>query len=338
MKKLFCLFLAALVVASSLTGCGGSPEASNNSSGASTSGISAAPADFPNKSIRVIVPFAAGGNTDLNARSIADIIQRNNLLPQPMVVTNIAGSNSMEGLNALRTADADGYTLICQNTSYMLAGNAMGTVTINYPDMVPVAEVSTQPCVILVSGDSPFNTVDDLLEYAKAHPGELNFGFVGSGSTTHLAAEIFMDKSGSKGLFKMVSYTSGADALTAQLGGNCEVRSSTAVDCARYVQSGELKALVVTCENETFPDVPTFTSLGYETEFAIRQGFFAPKGTPDAVVEILYKAIAEACAAEDYTSFCTTNAMNVSDLSGADWVPLLDTDQTYMNEIVKGLS
>ena len=70
MKKLFCLFLAALVVASSLAGCGGSPAASNNSSGASTSGISAAPADFPNKSIRVIVPFAAGGNTDLNARSI----------------------------------------------------------------------------------------------------------------------------------------------------------------------------------------------------------------------------------------------------------------------------
>jgi len=319
LKRLAVLSMCAILLVSALTGCSGKKKE-----------------EFPSQSIRVIVPFAAGGNTDLNARSIADIVQSNSYLSQPMAVTNINGSNSMEGLTALTTSDADGHSIICQNTSYMLAGNAMGTVSINYGDMAPIIEVSTQPCAITVSADSQFQNIDDVIAYATEHPGELTIAYVGAGSTTHLAAEIFLEKTGLKDKLKSVSYTSGADALTAQLRGHGDLRASTAVDCARYIDSGDLRGIAVTADSEVI-DAPSFMDLGYDVEFMIRQGYFAPKGTPQEVIDVLYEAIDKACATEEYAQFCKDNAMNPSNLNATDWVAKLDEDMAYMEQIIAGI-
>ncbi|GEM_PF-476527 len=329
--KLLTVSLALVLFCSVFTACTGTsgPAAGAPSSGGSTSAPppqeSSGGADYPTKSIRVIVPYAAGGNTDLNARAVASIMQENKILSQPMVVSNITGANTMDACSAILDADPDGYTLLCHHSS-LLAINASGAGRIRYDDMEPVIEVASAPFCIVASKSSGFKTVEEVVEYAKANPGKLKMAYIGAGSTTHLTAMLFLTKAGIADYVNVVSYSNGADGLTAQLSGEVELRASVGPDAARYITSGDLIPLCVSsaASGGVWAGIPTWEELGYGIEFSMSQGFYTTKGTPAESIEILADAVEEVCKTDAYADFCKENGMTPTWTRTGEWKTKLD--------------
>lgn len=290
--------------------------------------------DFPSHDLRVIVPYAAGGNTDLDGRMIASLAEKGTVLDKLMVVTNITGANTMNAAQALLDADADGYTMLMHHTAF-IASSAAGTVEIKYNDLKPLIECSVQPFVLTVAAQSGFSTVDEIVDYVEANPNELTIGYVGTGSTSHVAATVFLQTVGIYGKVNMITYSSSTDALTAQLGGELTMRVGPAADAARYVSSGDLVALAVSCENDIacWDGVPTFQSLGSDIDYACRQGYYVRKEVPDEICGILIDAIQEAIQTQDYADFCAENGMEPSGLVGDELTETWDNDY----DVIKGI-
>jgi tripartite-type tricarboxylate transporter receptor subunit TctC len=295
--------------------------------------------DYPTKPIKVIIPYAAGGNSDMNARKLADIIQAKKLLPQPLVVTNIQGGGTVEALNALKNADPDGYTIMLHHSAILTQAN-MGQIPYTYKDFDTVAEVLEQPSVIVARKDHPWNNSQELLDAARKNPGKITWTFSGLGATAHLASEIYWAGTQSKDLFKVVIYQGGADALTAQLGKHVDIRGSTTVDAIRYIKSGDLKAIAVSGEKrlEELPDVPTFKELGIEHSFTTRQGIFTTKGTPKERIDILADAFLKAVETPEYAEYLKTCASQKASRGPKEFEEVLAADDKLIAEIVKGLN
>lgn len=304
-----------------LTGCGGSGTASS----ASSSAAAVADDDYPTEVIRVLVPYAAGGNTDLNAREVGNIIDSEKLLPTSFVVSNLTNQNTMEATGGVANAEPDGYTLLCHHTA-LLGINASGAGDVLYTDLAPVIELATAPFVIVASKESGFASVDQIVEYANANPGELKIGYIGAGSTTHLAAAEFLEKAGIAGKVTPVSYNSGADALNAQLSGEIQLRSSVGPDAARYITSGDLVGITVSggADAAVWDGIPSWKDLGWDVDFYMSQGFWTTKGTPENRIAILQEAITAANQTEEYAKFCEDNGMAPKWTPGAEWATTLD--------------
>ena len=314
MKKLKMMSLL-LVVLLCLTACGGTTttEEPSDTSGDTSSEENSDVVEFPTQDIRVIVPYAAGGNTDLDGRAIANIIDQNSLLSKTMVVTNITGANTMNAAQSLLDAEPDGHTLLMHHTAF-IASSAAGTVEIQYSNFKPLIEASIQPFVLSVAASSGFATADDIIQYAKENPGELTVGYVGTGSTSHLAATIFLQASG---LYELV------------------VRVGPAADSARYVTSGELVAVAVSNETDidVWAGVPTFADLGSDISYACRQGYYVRKEVPQEVCDILIQAISQAISTDEYAEFCASNGMEPSGLYGDELQSAWDADYEMIKEI-----
>lgn len=320
------LFGAGVVAAAGamfmVTGC----SSASSSSSAASSSAAAVDDGYPTKEIRVLVPYAAGGNTDLNAREVGTLIEQNELLPYSFVVSNLTGQNTMEAVNGVADAEADGYTLLCHHTAW-LGINASGAGNTLYTDLDPVIELATAPFVIVASKDSGFTSVDEVVDYANAHEGELKIGYIGTGSTTHLAAMEFLEKAGIADKVTPVSYESGADALNAQLSGEIQLRSSVGPDAARYITSGDLIGLTVSGEAEAdvWEGIPSWSDLGWDVDFYMSQGLWTTKGTPQAHVDKLVDAITQTNQTDDYADFCAQNGMSPKWTTGSEWQAKLDS-------------
>ncbi|SFH03103.1 Tripartite-type tricarboxylate transporter, receptor component TctC [Desulfotomaculum arcticum] len=298
----------------------------------------AAKDDYPNKPIKVIIPYAAGGNSDMNARKLAEIIEAEKLLPQPLVVVNMQGGGTVDGLNALKNADPDGYTIMLHHSAILCQAN-MGQIPYTYKDFDTVAEVLEQPSVIVAHKDNPWNNSQELLDAAKKDPGKISWTFSGLGATAHLASEIYWAGTQSRDLFKIVVYQGGADALTAQLGKHVDMRGSTTVDAIRYIKSGDLKAIAVSGEErlEALPDVPTFKELGLADTFTTRQGIFTTKGTPQERIDILADAFLKAVETPEYAEYLETCASQKANKGPKEFEEILAADDAVIANIVSSL-
>lgn len=343
MKKWRKLFVCMLTAALLLPGCSTqqtqqsaipSPPSTEGVQSSVPSSDPAVKVDFPTRDLRVIVPYAAGGNTDLDGRMIASLAEKGTALDKLMVVTNITGANTMNAAQALLDADADGHTLLMHHTAF-IASSAANTVEIKYSDLKPLIECSVQPFVLSVAAGSGFTTVEEIVDYAEANPNKLTIGYVGTGSTSHVAATVFLQAAGIYGKVNMITYSSSTDALTAQLGGELVMRVGPAADAARYVNSGDLLALAVSCKNEIacWDGVPTFQDLGSDIDYGCRQGYYVRKEVPDEICAILIDAIQEAIQTQDYADFCAGNGMEPSGLIGSDLTTTWDKDY----EVIKGI-
>ncbi len=327
-KKISATLLTFTMLAS-LAGCGSTNTQSGNNSGQAdtkpAAESQAAAVDYPTEAIRVIVPYAAGGNTDLNARAVANIVQEKKLLNESMVVSNITGANTMNGCSTVVDAEPNAQTLLCHHTA-LVGINASGGGEIMYNDMKPVIEIATAPFCIVASKDSGFTNVDEIVEYANAHPGELKMAYIGAGSTTHLTAMLFLSNAGISDKVTTVSYTSGADALTAQLSGEVQLRASVGPDAARYITSGDLTCICVSSADAAavWEGYPTWSDLGWNVNFYMSQGFYTTKDSPESSVKILTDAVTAACQTEEYAAFCEENGMSPSWLAGDEWTAKLD--------------
>lgn len=331
-KKYLVLFLmlALIMICFAFAGCSAESENTGDAEQAQET------VDYPTKPIRIIVPYKAGGNSDLNARKIAEIIAKEKLLDQEVLVVNIEGSNTVEGIETVVNAEPDGYTLLLTQTAWLSQAN-MGTVPYTYNDVIPVCQVLESPVLVVANKDTPYNSMEELTQYINDHPGEVRIGIGGYANSGHLGGQTYFDNTGTLDKIKLVVYQGGADSLSAQLAGEHDVRFSTASDAMRYVTSGDLKCLATTSVNrpDAIADTPTFGELGYDLTFSILQGLYAPLGTPQEVVDIISEAVGKACATDDYIKYINDNAASVesSYADSAAFKANLDN----ADEIIKGL-
>ena len=257
--------------------------------------VSGAQAAYPDKTITVVVPFPAGGSTDAIARAIGPKISAR--FGQPWIVDNRPGATGAIGAGLVKRAAPDGYTLMVASIG-VYAVNPFLQKTLAYSpqrdfDLLTVAVRA--PNVLVARADLPANNMAELLAYLKKNPGKVNFASSGNGSSDHLTAELFWQKSGTSGLH--VPYKGGAPAITDLLGGQTDVSFVNINAALPYIKSGKLKALAVTGEGRAavLPKVPTLAESGVPgVEIYSWQGIAAPKGLPKDVKAKLHGAIVEA--------------------------------------------
>ncbi|RCX11052.1 Bug family tripartite tricarboxylate transporter substrate binding protein [Extensimonas vulgaris] len=247
---------------------------------------------FPTKPLTIIVPFTPGGTTDLLARIVGQELAAE--LGQPVVIDNRAGAGGNIGAQAAARAPADGHTLF-MGTVGTHAINAALYKKLPYDpvkDFVPLTRVATVPNVLVANPAQPFKTVPELIAYARANPGKVNFGSAGNGSSIHLSGELF--KTMAKVDMQHVPYKGSAPAITDLLGNQIAIMFDNLPSALPYVRSGKLRALAVTTAKRSpeLPDVPTIAEAGVPGYEAMSWfGLFVPAGTPAPVVGKLHSAI-----------------------------------------------
>jgi tripartite-type tricarboxylate transporter receptor subunit TctC len=250
---------------------------------------------YPNKPIKIIVPFAPGGNVDVTARIIAPALQE--ALGQPVVIENKAGAAGTIGADQVVRSPADGYTLLMGSNSTFSVAPSLNPKNPYNPlkDFAPVASIAATPFILVVNPAAPMKTMAELVARAKAAPAKLTMASAGTGSSNHLVGEFFQDMTGTK--FTHVPYKGSNPAISDLMGGQVDLHFDQVTSAGAHVQSGKLRALLVTSKERApmLPDVPTAAELGLASFGPINvTGLIAPAGTPREVIGILNAAINKA--------------------------------------------
>jgi tripartite-type tricarboxylate transporter receptor subunit TctC len=251
-----------------------------------------AQAQFPDHSLRLIVPFAPGGAVDGAARPAS--LEMGKALGQSVVVENRPGAGGTIGIQAAAHAAPDGYTLLLGNIALASAQALYPQAGVDPKDFAPVGLVGTTPYLLLVRADSPIKSVGDLVKNAKAHPGKMNYSSAGTGSAIHLAGELFKSKAGVN--IVHVPFKGASPAMTSLLGGEVDMMFSSTMEAAPMLQAGKVRALAVTSSQRwpKLPQVPTLAEAGVPgCEVTGWYGVYVSKATPPDVLKVLQtKALA----------------------------------------------
>jgi tripartite-type tricarboxylate transporter receptor subunit TctC len=250
---------------------------------------------YPDHPVRWIVPYAAGGATDVLSRLICQRLSER--LRQPFVVENKPGAGSNIGTQAVINAPADGYTLLLTSTANAINASFDPSLPYNFAkDIAPVAGVARIPLVLVVNNELPAHNVAEFIAYAKANPGKLSIASSGIGTSLHLSGELFKAMAGVE--FTHVPYRGSAPGLTDVMAGQIQGMFDNVTSSFEFVRTGKLRALGVTTHDrsETMPDVPPISDTlpGYETSSFYGVG--APRDTPKNIVDLLNREINAALA------------------------------------------
>jgi tripartite-type tricarboxylate transporter receptor subunit TctC len=259
-------------------------------------------AAYPEKPLRLVVPFAPGGGTDLVGRLVAEGMAQD--LGQQVIVDNKPGAGTIIGTDFVAKSAPDGYTLVMG--TFALAVNPALVAKLPFDpnkDLAPVGLIGTSPNVLVVRTDKPWKNVNDVLLAAKAAPGKLNYGSFGNGTSAHLAGALFANLA--KVELTHIPYKGSSPALTDLLGGQIDMMFTTVASVAQYINTGKLRALAVTSgkRSPAWPDLPTLAEAGVagymaESWYAV----YAPAGTPAAAVARLNAALKQAVKSENFRS------------------------------------
>ncbi|MEW5420948.1 tripartite tricarboxylate transporter substrate binding protein [Amorphus sp. 3PC139-8] len=253
--------------------------------------ISAGPAfaEWPEKPIELLVAYGAGGGTDVTARTLQPLLEKE--LGQSIVVVNRPGAAGEVGHAALADADTDGYTIGIVNLPPMLTIPITKDAAFKPEQIVPVAGLVRDPSAISVPGNSPFNSLKDLIDYAKANPGAVTIGTTGVGTDDHLAMRYLAKATGAE--FTHVPFASAGAARTAVMGGHVSAAALNLGEAMPNAQEGKVKILAQFGPETSplAPDVPTAQSLGYDVTMLSERGVGVPAGTDPEIVAKLAAAI-----------------------------------------------
>ena len=281
-------------------------------------------AAFPDKPIKVVIGFPAGGPLDQHARLLSDKLQ--GVLGQPVMIDYKSGAGGTVGAQEVMKAPADGYTIMLANTGVMVINPALysklpyGTLR----DFVPLARTAMQPLALLVNPKVPAKTLPEFISYARARPGQINYGSAGNGGISHLAPEMFKTATG---LFMVhIPYRGSAPAFTDLMGGQVEFMAESIPQAAVYHKQGKVRALAVTSRerNPALPDVPTVIESGVKNfEVVGFYGFLAPAATPKEVVAKLSDAFKQVLAMPDVRNRMITQGADPAYLGSDDFAKFL---------------
>ena len=256
-----------------------------------------AQAAYPAKPVTMVVPFPPGGLADIVGRPVAEAMSRD--LGQPVIVENKPGAGGGIGMAQVAKAPADGYTVLMSLSSFTVIPEAdviVGRAPMySLSSLRPIARITADPTVLAVRADAPWKTVKEFVDYAKSHPGAINYGSSGNYGTMHVPMEILAQQAGIK--LTHVPYTGAGPAVVALLGGQIQAVASGPATVLQHVKAGKLRVLAHwgNAKLETLPDVPSLKDSGYNAEYAQWSGLFVPAATPEPVVQRL-RAAARAAA------------------------------------------
>lgn len=247
-------------------------------------------AAWPDKPIRMVVPYAAGGGADNTARIVAQ--QMSAALGQQIVIDNRPGAGGVIGADNVSKAAGDGYTVLYDASAFSVNPSLRKLPFDATKDFIPVSLVATAPQILVVPENAPYKTVAEFLDFARKNPGKLSFASAGGGTGSHLAGEALNEQS--KVNLMHVPYKGGAPALTDLMGGQVSAYFGNVASTLSYVKSGKLRALAVSSTRRVpaLPDTPTLGESGLPGYNVVEwNGVFLPKGTPPDIVQKLGKAV-----------------------------------------------
>ncbi len=291
--------------------------------------------NYPSRPIKIVVPFPAGGTSDVLARMIGQKMTEG--WGQPVVVENKPGSSGNLGADAVAKSAPDGYTLVLMDVGNLVISPALFKLPFTVEkDFAPVAMVAYSPHLLAVSTKVPANTPAELVAYAKAQKGKLNYAVAaGMGSASHLAGVIYAQRSGIE--WGYVPYKGGAQAITDLIGGQVDVMFNGMVATYPHVKAGKIKLIAISSakRNAQMPDTPTVAESlpGFLT--GSFQGLLAPAGTPKAVVDKLHAEVQRITALPDVRERLATLGAEPSAMTPADFGQWLKTEIPAMAKIVK---
>jgi len=289
---------------------------------------------FPKKQITVVVGFGAGGASDTITRVVAKAVEEK--LKVPVIVTNKAGATGSVGLEYVKNAKADGYTIAYISVEGTMV-KALGYSTISPEDFDFIGRAMVLPAAVTVNKKAPWNTIEEFIEYAKENPSKIKTGNSGTGSIWHVAAASIEDKTGVK--LNHIPFEGAAPAVAALMGGHLDAVTVSPSEVLSGVEAGELKTLAI-CGNERsplFPDVPTLKEKGIDVEIQAWGGFAVTKGTPEDVKMIIEQAFKEAIESDAVKKICEDRGMTHAYMNGNDLSQFANDQYKYFSDLIPKL-
>lgn len=291
--------------------------------------------DYPNRPIELVVPYGAGGGTDVLARAYAEATRK--YLSQPVTVINRPGASGAIGWGEVIAAKPDGYKLAVITVELTTLPH-MGMAKFTHEDFVPIARLNADPAAITVKADSPWNTYEDFVAATKKANGDLKMGNAGNGSIWHLAAAALEEKAGVK--FNHIPFNGAAPAVLALLGGHIDAVAVSPAEVTTHVAGGKLKTLVVMADQRVkgFENVPTLKERGVDLSIGTWRGLGAPKGTPPEVVAVLKNVTAKAMTEPVLKDTMEKQNMGTSWADDAAFRAAMQKDNVYFKQLMAKLN
>lgn len=292
---------------------------------------------FPNRPITMVAPFPPGGVADLTARPVAAAMEK--VLKNPVVVVNKTGAAGAVGMSFVANSKPDGYTLLLSLSSISIIPEADKLFdrkpAYTMDQLVPIALISADPTVLVVHADRPWKSVKEFVEDAKRRPGEISFSSSGVYGTLHMATEMLAHAAGIK--LKHIPYGGAGPALTSILGGHVDALASGPAVVIPHIKAGKLRPLAGWGAKRvaSLPDLPTFKELGYDIEFYIWAGVFAPKGTPQPILKRLRETVGQAVKEPDFKGAMEKIQTPIAYMDAPEFQKFWDKDAKMLADAIK---
>ena len=289
-------------------------------------------AEFPTKEVQIIIPWAAGGATDLIFRALAATTGK--YLGKVVVVVNRPGGAGAVGYTEASQAKPDGYTLVSAITPLTILPHQVKTV-FTHKSFEPVINVVRDPGMFLVRSDAPWKSLKEFLDYAKKNPDMITVGNSGAGGGVHLIALAFEKAAGVK--FNHIPFAGGGPSVTGLLGGHINAVTVSPPEGIEHVKAGKLKIIALFAEKrfELFPDVPTVKEQGVDFVMGQWRGLAAPKGTPPDVIKKLHDAFKKGMEDSVFIKNAKDMVVNLSYLGPEAFGKLMAYDDEFYSKLVK---
>ena len=299
--------------------------------------IARAADEWPARAVRIVVPYGPGGAVDVATRKMAQMLSTQT--GQTFVVENKPGATGTIGVNQVARAAPDGYTLVANDTTYSLLPHIFKQLPFDpAQDLQPVSAFVFAPMALVVSANSPYKSVDDLIKAAKAKPEVITYGSGGPGTTPHFAAEGLAQATGAK--FMHVPFKGAAEATQAVMGRVIDFQFASTTGVMGAVQGNQLKLLAVSGDKRlaVLPDTPTFAEAGVK-DFGVVNwtGLWVPKGTPPAVSERLQREIAKAMKSDEMKTFATSMGADPRAAGTEEFVRILNDSGVMWGKVANNI-
>jgi tripartite-type tricarboxylate transporter receptor subunit TctC len=290
---------------------------------------------YPSRPIRLVVPYAPGGVSDITGRIVAQ--KMTELLGQPMVVENRAGAGGMLGTGVVAKSPPDGYTIVLSSLSAYAIGPKLVKQPLYDPvaDFTPIAAVALSPTILTINTALPFQTLKELIAFGKANPGKLSYGSSGIGSVAHISAEMLRASTGIE--LVHIPYKSAALAYPDMISGNVSMVFDALPSAIQHIKSGKARPLAMMSDRRAslVPEVPTFAEAGYpEATLRLWVGLHGPAGLPAPIVQKLNETAARAVAAPDVRERFTAVGADAYSVSAREFADLVRADVERLGKMM----
>ena len=292
---------------------------------------------YPDRPITIVAPFPPGGVADLTARPVAAALEK--VLKNPVVVVNKTGAAGAVGMSFVANSKPDGYNLLMALSSISIIPEADKLFdrkpAYAMEQLIPIALISADPTIFVVNAGHPWKSAKEFVADAKKRPGQISYSSSGVYGTLHMAMEMFSHAAAIN--LKHVPYAGAGPALTAILGGHVDTLASGPAVVIPHIKSGKLRPLAGWGDKRvaSLPDVPTFKELGYDVEFYIWAGLFAPRGTPAPVMKTIRGAVRQAVTTPEFKSAMEKLQTPIAYLDAPEFQKFWDKDAKMLAEAIK---